>query len=318
MDLKALLLNSISSKRPLLFNRRMHIGKSCYSVTFEVNGKLLTVTRIRQIYTKAPFQMRIQRRQKYLQKLKSSSSFGANESVKSNTTTPPPSAPLPPQYADCATQTSKPQMRSRTTETESQVFSVHRQQQTIRRFQRKQGTQTDPNTSSQAIQTERRTATRGTQTNDSKAETTSSQTENYCCSNQVQTEPQQEDQCGEREKEAVVFMLNEIGEMIINQNHLLQNNSTMLSQISEMTVLSKVAARQKGCKQMEKQHKMQRLSRKRARLRCIPMPIKQQLPADRRSQWVQTIYPIGLSSKMTQTRQEPRRHKRFRLFCFST
>ncbi|XP_017489123.1 PREDICTED: uncharacterized protein LOC108377373 [Rhagoletis zephyria] len=316
MDLKALLLNSISSKHPLLFSRRMHVGKCCYSVTFEVNGKILTIVRIRQVYAKAPFQKRVQRRQRLLRKLRSSSSISGIARINSK-----PSLPrvIIPELADCATQTSKPQMRSRATETEVNVLSVHRQQQTIRRVLRKQGTQTDPNTSCHCVQTERRIATRGTQTNESSTETTSSQTENYCYNNQVQTETyEEEDQCMEREKEAVVFMLNEIGEMIINQNHLLQNNSTMLSQISEMTMLSKVAARQKNCKKLEKQYKMHRNIRKHGRIRRMLMPEKPSPPApvDKRSQGAQATYPIGLSSKTTQTRKEQRQRRRFKIFCF--
>ncbi|XP_053959520.1 uncharacterized protein LOC128864058 [Anastrepha ludens] len=314
MDLKALLLNSISSKRPLLFNRRMHIGKCCYSVTYEVDGKMLNVIRIRQVYAKVPLQMRLQRRQRFLQKLKSNSTICANANIHTNNSL---ARIVIPELADCATQTTKPQMRSRTTETEAQVPSVHHQQQTIRRALRKQSTQTDLNSQCQCVQTERRMGTRGTQTNESSAETSSSQTENFCFNNQVQTEPVEEDnQCADHEKEALVFMLNEIGEMIINQNHLLQNNSTMLSQISEMAILSKVAARQKNIKQLDKQYKLLRFHRKPGRYRIGMQPIQQKLPpVNTRSQWAQTIYPIGLSSKTTQTRQESRRRRRFRVFC---
>ncbi|CAD6999149.1 unnamed protein product [Ceratitis capitata] len=241
MDLKALLLNSISSKHPLVLNRRMHIGKCCYSVTFEVDGKMLTVMRIRQVYTKAPLMMRVQRRQRFLQKLKSSSSISLSHNLKPH---PSPTRTILPEFADCATQTTKPQMRSRSTGTEQQILAVHRQQQTIRRALRKQGTQTDPNTLCQGVQTVRRIVSRGTQTKETCLEVAASQTEYYCYNNQVQTEPLETEPCDEREKEAVVFMLNEIGEMIINQNHLLQNNTTLLNQMSEMTLLNKMAAQQ--------------------------------------------------------------------------
>ncbi|XP_011183541.1 uncharacterized protein LOC105212895 isoform X2 [Zeugodacus cucurbitae] len=243
MDLKALLLNSISSKQPLLLNRRMHIGKCCYSVTFEVDGKMLNVIRIRQVYTKAPFQMRVQRRQRFLQKLKSCSSLSVNSDLKPKDS---PTRTIIPQFADCSTQTSKPQMRSRSTETEVHTLPVHREQQTSRRVLRKQSTQTDPNTLCHGVQTEHRILARATQTNESCAEATPTQTEYYCYNNQVQTEPIEDDISAEHEKEAVVFMLNEIGEMIINQNHLLQNNTTMLSQMSEMALLNKVAAQKKN------------------------------------------------------------------------
>ncbi|XP_069962393.1 uncharacterized protein [Bactrocera oleae] len=310
MDLKALLLNSISSKQPLLLNRRMHIGKCCYSVTFEVDGKMLTVIRIRQIYAKAPFQMRVQRRQRFLQKLKSCSSISDNSDLKPKSS---PTRTILPQFADCSTQTSKPEVRSRSTETEIHTLPVHREQQTSRRILRKQGTQTDPNTLCHGVQTERKIFARATQTNESGAETSTTQTESYCYSNQVQTEPFEDDLSAEREKEAVVFMLNEIGEMIINQNHLLQNNTTMLSQMSEMTMLNKVAAQQ-NCQNYEKKYKFHRFTRKHGRFRYSPMPSKP-LPVDKRNQWAQTIYPIGLSTKTTQTRQEIQRRKRFSLFC---
>ncbi|XP_050319733.1 uncharacterized protein LOC126752794 isoform X1 [Bactrocera neohumeralis] len=316
MDLKALLLNSISSKQPLLLNRRMHIGKCCYSVTFEVDGKMLTVIRIRQIYTKAPFQMRVQRRQRFLQKLKSCSSISSNSDLKPKSS---PTRTILPQFADSSTQTTKPEVRSRSTETEIHTLPVHREQQTHRRVLRKQGTQTDPNTLCHGVQTERKIFPRATQTNESCAAASTTQTESYCYNNQVQTEPFEDDLSAEREKEAVVFMLNEIGEMIINQNHLLQNNTTMLSQMSEMTMLKKVAAQQKSCMNYEKKYKFHRFTRKHGRFRYSPMPSKA-LPVDKsfssRNQWAQTIYPIGLSTKTTQTRQEIQRRKRFSLFCF--
>lgn len=203
---------------------------------------MLTVVRIRQIYTKAPFQMRVQRRQRFLQNLKSCSSMSISSDLKPKSSS---TRTIIPQFADCSTQTSKPQVRSRSTETEIHTLPVHREQQTSRRVLRKQGTQTDPNTLCHGVQTERKIFARATQTNESCAEATTTQTEYYCYSNQVQTEPFEDDLCVEREKEAVVFMLNEIGEMIINQNHLLQNNTTMLSQMSEMSMLNKVAAQQK-------------------------------------------------------------------------
>uniref|UniRef100_A0A0K8VQR8 Uncharacterized protein n=1 Tax=Bactrocera latifrons TaxID=174628 RepID=A0A0K8VQR8_BACLA len=302
MDLKALLLNSISSKQPLLLNRRMHIGKcwwveflsvlcfftichficgDCsYSVTFEVDGKMLTVIRIRQIYTKAPFQMRVQRRQRFLQKLKSCSSISSNSDLKPKSS---PTRTILPQFADCSTQTTKPEVRSRSTETEIHTLPVHREQQTSRRVLRKQGTQTDPNTLCHGVQTERKIFPRATQTNESCAEASTTQTESYCYNNQVQTEPFEDDLSAEREKEAVVFMLNEIGEMIINQNHLLQNNTTMLSQMSEMTMLNKVAAQQKSCMNYEKKYKFHRFNRKHGRFRYSPMPSKA-LPVDKR--WI--------------------------------
>ncbi|XP_020716180.1 uncharacterized protein LOC101452733 isoform X3 [Ceratitis capitata] len=312
MDLKALLLNSISSKHPLVLNRRMHIGKCCYSVTFEVDGKMLTVMRIRQVYTKAPLMMRVQRRQRFLQKLKSSSSISLSHNLKPH---PSPTRTILPEFADCATQTTKPQMRSRSTGTEQQILAVHRQQQTIRRALRKQGTQTDPNTLCQGVQTVRRIVSRGTQTKETCLEVAASQTEYYCYNNQVQTEPLETEPCDEREKEAVVFMLNEIGEMIINQNHLLQNNTTLLNQMSEMTLLNKMAAQQTNCQKQEKKCKLNRLTRKRGRLRYLPMPQRPPPPVDKKSQFSQTIYPIGLSSKTTQTRQEHHQRKRFSLFC---
>lgn len=43
------------------------------------------------------------------------------------------------------------------------------------------------------------------------------------------------------EKEAVVYMLSEIGELVLNQNHMLTNNTKMLTQISELAIVTKKA-----------------------------------------------------------------------------
>lgn len=44
---------------------------------------------------------------------------------------------------------------------------------------------------------------------------------------------------GASEKEAVIYMLSEIGELVLNQNHMLSNNTRLLDQLSEMSLLSK-------------------------------------------------------------------------------
>lgn len=42
------------------------------------------------------------------------------------------------------------------------------------------------------------------------------------------------------DNEAVVYMLNEIGELVLNQNQILNNNTKMLGQISERAMLTKM------------------------------------------------------------------------------
>lgn len=44
------------------------------------------------------------------------------------------------------------------------------------------------------------------------------------------------------DQEVVIYMLNEIGELVLNQNHILSNNSKMMDQVSQLTILNRVTS----------------------------------------------------------------------------
>lgn len=104
-------------------------------------------------------------------------------------------------------------------------------------------TQTEFDTITTAVQCKFRTLSGGTQTDEISIKSSSTQVwfesvngSNKKITQKIATNPKS------FEQDAVIYMLNEIGELILNQNHILNNNTKMLSQITEMTTLSKMVS----------------------------------------------------------------------------
>uniref|UniRef100_A0A1A9ZNA9 Uncharacterized protein n=1 Tax=Glossina pallidipes TaxID=7398 RepID=A0A1A9ZNA9_GLOPL len=56
------------------------------------------------------------------------------------------------------------------------------------------------------------------------------------------------------EKEAVIYMLSEIGELVLNQNHMLHTNSQLLNQLSDTALLNKQVTIGRAWRQVNDDH----------------------------------------------------------------
>lgn len=63
-----------------------------------------------------------------------------------------------------------------------------------------------------------------------------------CCKNCNGSEenlPKSPKKPAQEDKEAVIYLLSEIGELVLNQNHMLSNNTRLLDQLSEISLITK-------------------------------------------------------------------------------
>ncbi|XP_073820844.1 uncharacterized protein [Musca autumnalis] len=100
--------------------------------------------------------------------------------------------------------------------------------------------QTEIQTTTCGIQCKCRTLTTATQTDD--VVMTSSSTQVYNIGDVLEKSldfPTPISAEKSTEPELIIYMLNEIGELVINQNHLIGNNTKLLNQLTEMSVLNK-------------------------------------------------------------------------------
>ncbi|XP_065355415.1 uncharacterized protein LOC135949889 [Calliphora vicina] len=259
MDIKTLLLKSLSAKKPIWSSRRIYFGKSCFIIKYVVKGKMLTIKSIKNTSSKCktwPERIKYYHwAYKRYHKKQSNLSTTHNILYEDKETF---TLEVPTLTKEVQTECSNIYTITKTTSTQYQmlVAITSSAQQTLASalFNRKtvylnqisslvkssKTCQTDLiNTECRAVQCKRFCLIKATNT-DENTRNSSTQTDLFvvATSPDKSCEPLALESSG-KDLDVLIYMLNEIGEIVINQNQLLNNNSEMMKQIMQVNMLPK-------------------------------------------------------------------------------
>ncbi|KAM7352131.1 uncharacterized protein ACRADG_004770 [Cochliomyia hominivorax] len=285
MDIKSLLLQSLSSKKPITASRRIYFGKSCFIIKYIVSGKILTIKSIKKIQKKhkKTWSQRIKQYQGIYKKYRKRKSLketheNKNYSEKENSTlelnwktkqiqteylkvNPSENKSITSQTPS-VTQISKSQqtdilifppieIKSVSTETEI-ITTVSTSQQSITndRFNLNRKTKSRIPTLKQiskysqtyvttqkslGVQCKEKSQIQATNTEEINRNSYAQVESDFITNNST---PLTNDNAG-KDLDVIVYMLNEIGDIVINQNQLLNNNHEMMRHLMEINLLKK-------------------------------------------------------------------------------
>ena len=262
MDLKNLVIGLKRTDGPVSCVRRFEN----YKITFVIRELMLHITKVQHIIPRPNHKSRVSRRMKLLFKgcrplykdfyiSEQNAATQTEQPVRANRSTScDPKLQIQMVCAKEQTtgshvrrqgsQTEKPERADRSTscDPELKIEMVCAEQQTLERHESKQSSQTDNPMETRSTQSERSTLSKPSQTEEVVSANEYSQTVFQLNSNQTQTEFESEQRV-HIERETVVFLLNEIGEIVMQHGHLLNNNATLLAQISDVAVLRQMLSR---------------------------------------------------------------------------
>ncbi|KAL9924992.1 uncharacterized protein ACN2A1_010449 [Glossina fuscipes fuscipes] len=274
MDIKSLLLQSVSEKKVISGSRRVHFGKFSFIIKYEIKGKYLSVIGVKRVSkVHWTFRQRLKRRRRLMVCYKKKYQKWMCEN--------PPNLVQIQCSGDCPIRRTISGTREKSSAVkpskECQTIGVYKIPPRLRQIQLSDSSQQTIasarfssahhfiKTLSTGSQTERSTQPQSTQcqprTNESAAQTDEIHLNNPTPQVWQENFRNFETQCSANiydpndirplnaiseccrhvscEKEAVIYMLSEIGELVLNQNHMLHTNSQLLNELSDTALLNK-------------------------------------------------------------------------------
>ncbi|TMW50000.1 hypothetical protein DOY81_004917, partial [Sarcophaga bullata] len=249
MDIKTLLLKSLSLKRPISGCCRIYCGKSCFIIRYIVRGKILNVLNIKNAKKYETWSQRIRRQYNFYAKRtlrKRRLSNNIEKLTDSKEVQTSNQSQISENLRSTSTQSS---IITVTTSAQQTIPTIRTSLTKIRecqmiKFQKStKSCQTNLLTDSKGIQCKQYTIKNGTQTEkNDKDESTQVQVNLNIApllEKSTQTSNCTVSSANINDFDVIIYMLNEIGESVINQSQILNNTSEILKQVRQINQLKK-------------------------------------------------------------------------------